>query len=264
MISPPNSKEDPMRWPTLPWLLWALASSLVLHGVAYASLGLAPKPEPAPNISSELAFEVNAPPPAPPPPEPEPPEPPASEPTPVANRPAPAVKREALSPPKSEPASPSAAAPVDLSGVTLTNAGSDFAMQGGNGLALGTPGPRVAARLAPTPTTAQTSLGAPGAELVPLSDLSSRPVPPALEAALRQHYPEEARRRGVSGTARVRARLDPDGVARRIQVEQESFASFGEACRRTLLGSRWSAPRDRSGRPVATEIHYTCRFRVEP
>jgi TonB family protein len=99
--------------------------------------------------------------------------------------------------------------------------------------------------------------------VVPLSDLSSRPVPPALDGALRQNYPEEARRRAVGGTASIRARLDPDGILRRVQVQSETFAGFGNACRRTLEGSRWSAPRDRAGRAVATEIRYTCRFQVD-
>lgn len=257
-----------MRWPTLPWVFWALASSLVLHGVAYASLGLAPSAAPAPRVSSELAFEVAtslpeppppAPEPEPPPPEPEPEAPPTARPVSVT-----APKAAAANPPPAAPPTAAPPAPIDLSGVTLTNAGeSSFAMQTGNGQALGIVGPRAVARARPAPV-ASSQPQSHGPALVPLADLSSRPVPPALDVTLRKFYPEEARRRGVGGKARVRARLDPDGVVRRIRVEGESFSGFGEACRRTLLGSRWSAPRDRAGRPVATEIHYTCRFHVEP
>jgi hypothetical protein len=29
-----------------------------------------------------------------------------------------------------------------------------------------------------------------------------------------------------------------------------------------VLGSRWSPPLDEKGRPVATHVRYTCRFRV--
>jgi hypothetical protein len=50
---------------------------------------------------------------------------------------------------------------------------------------------------------------------------------------------------------------------RQASVLDESSPGFGEACRRTVTGSRWSPPRDRQGRKVATEIRYTCRFVVE-
>jgi TonB family protein len=97
-----------------------------------------------------------------------------------------------------------------------------------------------------------------------LADLSTRPVPPALGSELREHYPLEAKQRGIGGSATVEARIEPDGRVGRISLKQESFAGFGDACRRTLAGSRWSAPRDRNGRAVATVIRYTCRFVVQP
>jgi hypothetical protein len=53
-------------------------------------------------------------------------------------------------------------------------------------------------------------------------------------------------------------------VVRAARVMNESFGGFGEACRRTLAGSRWSPPRDASGKPVSTEVSYTCRFEIEP
>jgi protein TonB len=166
-------------------------------------------------------------------------------------------------PAKAEPAP--TAAPLDLSGVTLTNAGdSSFSMPVGNGQAFtGAIGPGSGRGLARAEAPAAAAPTPRGPDVVPLSDLSSRPVPPALDGALRQNYPEEARRRAVGGTASIRARLDPDGILRRVQVQSETFAGFGNACRRTLEGSRWSAPRDRAGRAVATEIRYTCRFQVD-
>lgn len=257
-----------MHRPTLPWLLWALSSSLVLHGVAYASLGLSPRSTRERPGPSEVSFEVNPlpePPPPPPPlpvePEPQTPEP-RSMPT-VQNRIAPAPTVPAPAPAKAEPAP---AAPLDLSGVTLTNAGdSGFSMPVGNGQAFAGPIGPGGSRSAPRgEAPAPSAVAARGPEIVPLSDLSSRPVPPALDGALRQNYPEEARRRAVGGSASIRARVDPDGILRRVQVQSETFAGFGNACRRTLEGSRWSAPRDRSGRAVATEIRYTCRFQVDP
>jgi TonB family protein len=95
-------------------------------------------------------------------------------------------------------------------------------------------------------------------------DMSARPSPPRLGATLERNYPADARRRGLSGTAKVRARIDPDGVVRRVTLLEESAAGFGTACTRTLSGSRWAAPKDKAGRSVATEIRYTCRFVVQP
>ncbi len=97
-----------------------------------------------------------------------------------------------------------------------------------------------------------------------MNDLSARPSPPSLGAALERNYPPEARRRGLSGSAKVRARIDPDGIVRHVTLLEESAPSFGGACSRTLSGSRWAAPKDKAGRSVATEIRYTCRFVVEP
>jgi TonB family protein len=102
------------------------------------------------------------------------------------------------------------------------------------------------------------------APLVAVGDLSTRPAPPALGSALERNYPADARRRGLSGTAKVRARIDPDGVVRHVTLVEESGAGFGGACSRTLSGSRWAAPKDKAGRSVATEIRYTCRFVVQP
>jgi TonB family protein len=94
-------------------------------------------------------------------------------------------------------------------------------------------------------------------------DLSRRPEPPALGDLLRKNYPVEARRLGLEGLARVRARIDPDGVARASAVLSATDRSFGEACRRTVEGSIWSPPVDLQGRTVSSHIQYTCRFEVQ-
>jgi len=101
-----------------------------------------------------------------------------------------------------------------------------------------------------------------GVPEVAAADLSTRPVPPELTANLRDHYPATAKARGIGGSATVRVRIEPDGRVRRVELMTESFEGFGEACRRTLAGSQWTAPRDRDGRAVATHIRYTCRFVV--
>ncbi len=242
-------------------LPWTIAASFLLHGVAYASLGAAPavtKPE---HRKTQLRFEVVQQPKlqdAPPPPEPNP-EPP--KPKSRAPEPKPEAKLEAP-PPASQPDPPVS------EGVTLAGdgTGNAFSMPLGNGGALEPTRARAPAPLnlpvpvAPAPTVQAVT----ETLLVAVSDLSARPSPPALGAALEQNYPADARRRGLSGTAKVRARIDPDGIVRRVTLVEESAAGFGGACSRTLNGSRWAAPKDKAGRSVATEIRYTCRFVVQP
>jgi TonB family protein len=97
----------------------------------------------------------------------------------------------------------------------------------------------------------------------PLSELSRKPVPPSLEAALKRNYPLTARAQGKSGEAKVRARVDADGRVGFVKVTLESGSGFGDACRRTLLSSEWSPPLDERGRPVATWITYRCKFRID-
>ncbi len=260
-----------MRWPSLPWLFWAFSSSFVLHGVAYASLSFAPRHASVASLQSEVTFEVNEPPPPPLPrdvPEPETAEAQPTKAEPKLARVEPARAAQApRAPQATTPSEAKPAAPLDLSGVTLTNDdGPSFGMALGNGRAFEGPignGRGVSAREGAMPSAAP-SVAPIGPTLVAAADLSERPTPPGLDAALRKNYPRDARERGIGGSARVRARVEPSGNVRQIRVESESFAGFGEACRRTLEGSRWSAPRDREGRAVATEIRYTCRFVVEP
>jgi TonB family protein len=92
------------------------------------------------------------------------------------------------------------------------------------------------------------------------ADLSRPPSPPVLDEALARNYPDSARQNGLTGKAVVRARVLAQGTVRDLAVVSESAPGFGEACKATLADSRWSAPLDRDGRPVATTIHYTCRF----
>jgi TonB family protein len=243
--------------------LAALGASVLLHGVAYASLGSVPRQTAGSELTSEVSFEV-APPPPPPevPPSPEAPAPAAPEPlrraaAPSAPRPEPVAR---------ESSSNGAKAAVDLSGVTLTNDSGEAGWSSvtGNGNAMvGPQGPVRAARAVEPVASVREPRPAQAPALVAAADLSERPRPPALDGVLRQNYPEEARSRGISGTASVRARIGADGVARQIRVLSESFSGFGDACRRTLSGSRWSPPKNQEGRAVATEIAYTCRFVVE-
>jgi periplasmic protein TonB len=239
-------------------LALAAAVSLAAHGIAYASLAYVPQRPSAPT-PSRVSFRVIEQPPTPPPP-PDPPKPVEPEPR-VAAPPPPAV-----APLESPPAAP--AAPVDLTGVTLTNdsGSASFSSVVGNGAAMD--GPVGAIRTThpappkalPTPRSAPVRVETP---VLALSDLSERPVAPELGGVLRQHYPTEARARGIGGSASVEARIEPDGRVRSVTLVAESFAGFGNACKKTLVGSLWSPPLDRGGRAVATRIRYTCRFVVD-
>jgi periplasmic protein TonB len=246
------------------FMLAGLGASALLHGVAYASLAAAPRQQAGAPMTSEVAFEVA---PLPPPPEVAPaPEPPArSEPEPARAAPRPAPQR--AEPPPPETTAQRAQSAVDLSGVTLTNDSGEAGWSSvvGNGSALRGPqgpvrpsGPVVAVASAREPSAPKQA-----PSLVAAADLSERPRPPGLDGVLKRNYPEDARSRGISGTASVRARIGADGRVSHTRVLSESFSGFGEACKRTLAGSRWSPPKNREGSAVATEIAYTCRFVVD-
>ncbi len=248
------------------WATFALGSSLLLHGICYASLAAVPRHVTKERVRNLVTFEVSAAKPLPtatPEPAAEIAEPEELRARPPATRnPTPAATPTTPTPVTAEPP-PAAAAPLDLTGVTLTGDQGAFNMPTGNGEArMGPIGPGIRPAAAPIAGAVPTPPAPAGPPLVALSDLSERPSPPSLESALLAHYPPDARQRGLSGTATVRARIEPDGVVRRIQTLSESVPGFGEACRKTVLGSRWGAPRDRDGRLVATEIRYTCRFLV--
>lgn len=175
--------------------------------------------------------------------------------------------------PAPPPPSPTQTQPVDLTGVTLTHPGdgASWSSAVGNGALMdraievptGRDGAAMAVASAGPATRPRMPSQAREPRVLPLLDRSRRPVPPRLDGVLKSHYPAEARQRGVSGRAVVRARIDADGRVSAVTLVAESWAGFGEACRRTVLGSSWSPPLDGRGRAVATLVSYTCRFEVE-
>jgi TonB family protein len=239
-------------------LPWTIVASFLLHGVAYASLGAAPVLSNPAHRKTLVRFEVA---PAPKP-----------EAAPPLAQPEPPKPKPRAAQPKAEPKPPAPSAhvtpePPPSEGVTLAGDGSGnaFSMPLGNGGDIEPTRPRAPAPASP-PVVAAAAVARRVIEpqLVAVGDLSARPSPPALGTALERNYPADARQRGQSGTAKVRARIDPDGVVRRVTLVEESASGFGGACSRTLNGSRWAAPKDKAGRSVATEIRYTCRFVVAP
>jgi len=264
----------------LTWLqVLAVLGSLGMHAVAYGALGMAGGAHPTGFGTTEVDFEVVAPPlptqvvetsPLEQEPEPE------AEPVEGPRQVAPEPEAETEPPPEQNPAEESEPGPVDLTGVTLTNDGSGegWASVVGDGRrmdgALGRirTGQRerreepTAKRTKPAARRVARAKPQPAAAVVAVAHLSRRPRPPSLNAVLQQHYPPEARRRGQGGRAVVSARIDADGRIRLATVVAQSGPGFGQACVNTLVGSVWSPPLDRAGRPVATRIRYTCEFRV--
>lgn len=258
-----------------------LAGSLGLHGGLLLALTLAPVAAGRSLPPSMVEFEL-PPLPAPPPPplptvDPAPAADPASTADPAPARAAPPRSPAAPEPAATEPETPPEADAeselVELTGVTLTDDGPGDGWRSviGNGMSShrplrhprrGAPDPTLtpAARSARPPSLTRAAPLPP--PLVPLADLARRPTPPALDKLLLANYPTEARRRGDAGQARVIARIDPDGRVRAARVIAASSPEFGLACQRTVHGSRWKPPRDRTGNSVATEVSYTCRFEV--
>lgn len=229
----------------------AVAGSFALHGFGLAALARARTPiahERARSVT--LALSAPEPPRAVSPPPPAPPSAPASAPRDRARRAATAAPR-----PLPAPAAPVAATPQSPPAPAADPDGTvDGNGEPGSGPRAANPPAPIAAPPAPRPVPP--SRPAP----VPLRELGTRPTPPDLSAALASRYPAEARRLGQSGSARVRALLAPDGRVTTTQISAESEPGFGAACRGVLAGSRWTAPRDREGRAVATWVSYTCRF----
>ena len=245
-------------------LFLAFCMSVGVHGVAYASLSAEHRNLLRPDDATEVNFELS-----PLPMARAEPEPTSKVQEPATARPTNAARAATTTLPAKSAAAPAPAAgtaapALDLSGVTLTNdSDTGFAMPTGDGSALRGPiglgATRVQAVAGPSVAPSAPKLPA----LVDASDLSEHPRPPSLIGLLRANYPEEARQRGLRGIARLRARIDADGVIRGARLLSESSAGFGSACRRTLLGSHWSAPRDKNGSAVATEIVYTCQFEID-
>jgi periplasmic protein TonB len=252
-----NLEDESMKRRLLPW---TIVVSFLLHGVAYASLAAAPSAPKPGHRKTELRFDVvthQKPKELEPPPEQKP-----EAPKPKARAPEPKPEPVAAT-----PAPPEAVPPSSSDGVTLAGdgAGNAFSTPLGNGGTLDPTRSHAPAPVnLPTPVKPAPSSAVTEPPIVAVGDLSARPSPPSLADALERNYPVDARRRGLSGVAKVRARIDPDGVVRRISLIGESAAGFGGACSRTLNGSRWAAPKDKAGRSVATEIRYTCRFVVQP
>jgi periplasmic protein TonB len=225
-----------------------LFASVALHVAMFAVLpGAPPLATRAPETPSLVEVASD-----PPPPKEEPQAPAAAAPT------APAARVTAA------PRSPSRAA-VDTSATAATTEAVTGLRVDGDGPADFTASVISNAAVGPASkivVSAPAAVPPPEPKMVPVSSLSRRPGAPGLDAELERNYPIEARRAGISGTAKLRVRILPDGRVGKVEPVSESYVGFGEACARTVRAARWEPPLDADGRPVATEIVYVCKFEV--
>jgi outer membrane biosynthesis protein TonB len=251
---------------TSPIFLIMVAASILAHVTVIAVLSPADAPvreTAAPPVF--ISIEA-APPPTPTPLAPPKELPPTVADRPVARAPRPPAQRVAVRPtvPTPEPPPAAAAEPADFSGVTLTNEGAAWSSPVGDGTPLsgpiGPPGPAVVTR---TRTATPAAGGGTGDRVVAVGDLSRPPRAPNLDAQLAANYPQEARVAGIGGTAVIRARILVDGRVGATRVLSESALGFGKACQRTIAGSRWQPPLDKSQQAVATDLAYKCTFAVD-
>lgn len=253
------------------WLGLSLAASTAAHAVLAWQLSATPRVRRPPPDRDTFEVRMVAPPPEPPPPEPPPPEPlPAPEPELAPPPPAPAKPKPAPEAPEPKapaepPPAPAEAAPEPTSAPEALLADVGAHLGAGIVQLAGAPIGALSrsAPPAPPPPTVVATAPARGAPIARLADLSRKPKAPPLDAALRQNYPAELRRRGTEGQAEVRVVIDARGRVADVAIVSESATGFAEACRKTLAGSRWSEPLDREGQPVSTRLTYRCRFQIE-
>ena len=255
-----------------------VSASLLLHGLAFAAIGVVPRVRFEPPETNEVNIEVVEPEPeTPPEPPPETP-PPPPEPEPVREVARELPQREAPEEPPPEtpppPPAPAAEEPINFDGVTLSSedADSSFTMNAGNGQHMegplrARPGTQhVEGSPNGAPGGTGTGDAAPGPRVVAVADLSRRPAPPDMSrviSAMTRFYPRDAREDGIEGHALVRMQIAPDGRLSRFRVVSGAEHGFGEACRRALVeAGNWSAPLDRNGQSVATEVSFDCDFQI--
>lgn len=270
--------------PSLAWVpsgrtSFALLTSLAVHGllsVVGLSGAVSTKTQlPEQVLVDLLPSEEPAPEPAPapqssPPPEPEPSEAPPLRP-PMTPPVAPPEPPAPLEPPETDRTSsgepePNEEVAGELAGEPAESAPSaSVAATHGLDLRLGSPrgsgAPSKARRGVGRPRAPRPPAPPPAAPL-PLADLGTRPRPPLLDDVLERNFPASARLQGRSGTARVALLIDREGQVRSVRGVSATAPEFEAACKKTLLGSRWTVPRDATGTPVPTIVPYECRFQV--
>jgi len=96
-------------------------------------------------------------------------------------------------------------------------------------------------------------------------DLSRPAAAPHLQPYVDRNFPVAARLARAEGKATVSATIRPDGTPTDIRVVHVDphGRGFGETCTRTLHhGPAWKPELNRDGRPVSSQVTYTCRFEL--
>jgi protein TonB len=240
-----------------------IAGSIALHGGLVVMAPSAPSAAgaKAPSMTLATFVEIADPPPSPlvEPPREEPAREPMQEPhgapaTNVRTRPTPPASH-AATPAASPPASE---LPADFTSTVLSSAD-------GPGVAVPLPStpPLPANSGGATVSSSATGSSSPRPRFVALADLARPPRAPRLDAALEKNYPASARQSGIAGHAVLRVEVLANGRIGGVRHVSETYAGFADACERTVKSGAWEPPLDRNGKPVATEITYTCRFDVK-
>ena len=238
------------------WGWTAQAPSIPQSSLDIEVLNEEPEIEPEPEVQPEIEPEVQ--------PEPE------IEPEPEP-RPRPRQQPAPEEPQEQPPEVPPQPEPVNLTGITLTNPEGSFAIDPGNGD--NREGPISSSMRATSPLGMGTGGaggedGGSGPRFVAAGNLSERPTPPRggqdlLRTCIERRYPGRARRLGLEARVNVSLRIDADGSISRVRIRSESVEGegFGRACAQCMETlPRWSPPRDRQGRPVATDVRAHCSF----
>ncbi len=174
-------------------------------------------------------------------------------------------------PPPPEPEPPAAAAETlaDFSGTTLVGEGEGgWASAVGSGAAMDKPIGKAGAVVTGRDRAGVAGgvVGGTGVKVVAEANLSRKPGQPAqelLDDALVRSYPKAARQQGIEGVARIRIRVLASGKVQTLATLSETYPGFGDACRSSVRDLRFAPGLDQQGQPVATEVPYSCEFRVE-
>lgn len=76
-------------------------------------------------------------------------------------------------------------------------------------------------------------------------------------------YPDEARRKGVEGTLKLRLRIDELGRVREAEVVEATPSGVFDAAALAAFGQARFQPALREGRPVRIEAYYRLDFKLE-
>lgn len=252
-----------------------LVVSVALHAITFIVLGTVEPPADLLRRDDTVELmvidepEIQEPEPAAVAPEPEP-EPVKPEPVkPAPKVVAPLPKDAPPPPPSPEPPAPAPETLADFSGTTLVGEGEGgWVSAVGSGAAMDKPIGKAGAVVTGRERAGVAGgvVGGTGLKVVAAADLSRKPGQPAqelLDDALVRSYPKAARQQGIEGVARIRIRVLANGKVQTLATLSETYPGFGDACRTSVRDLRFEPGLDQQGQPVATEVPYSCEFRVE-